>query len=648
MMMKPAERATPDEWARKHRVYPQTAGVPGPREPNLTPYVIAPVRAVHARTHKKVVLACGAQMGKSDGSLDIIGARFDSAPVPTLYLGPTKQFLQEQWEPRVTELLDDTPTLSRKVSRGKKWKQLRKLISGVPLRLAHGGSSTAIKSDPMGLALTDEADELMANVKGAGDPIRLVDRRGDTYADFVHYVTSTPSEGPSDVERDPDSGLEFWAEIDPSEISSTIWRLWQAGTRYHWAWPCPHCGEYFIPRFKCLQWEKPKGPDGKEGKSDPILAAKTAYLQCPQGCADPILEEHKEAMNAAGVYVAPGQYVEPSGKIVGSPPDSTSLSYWVSGLASPFKSLGERAAEYIDAVRSGDQGEIQAVINGSLGELYAPGSGDLPEWRDLERLKDPTKPFLLGEVPDWVRFLTLAADVQKDRLIWAIRGWGARSTSCLVQLGELFGPTVDEDVWDDLEDVLLDRYGGLPIRMALIDSGFRPGNPKQVPENRVYSFCQRHERICRPTKGRDTLAGRPLKPSQIEARVNWRGKIETVGLELFHLDTDYFKRAVHERLRWPVDEPGAYLLPDDVPDYYLQQMVSEARIRKPSGKPSWVQRTKENHFFDIEAMQVAAGWHLGAQRIRDRDHEARKAERRQAPVKKKRKPMADYSAELNG
>jgi phage terminase large subunit GpA-like protein len=638
-------RTTPDDWGRANRSYPPTAGVPGPRNPSLTPYVIAPIRAAHARTHKRVGFICGSQMGKSEGALDLIGERFDTAPVPTLYLGPTKQFLLEQWEPRIADLLNDTPSLSPKVSRGKKWKALRKLISGVPLRLAHGGSSTALKSDPFGLAITDEADELMANVKGAGDPIRLVDRRGDTYADFVHYVTSTPTEGPSDVEVDPESGLEFWAEVDPQEISSTIWRIWQSGTRYHWAWPCPHCSEYFIPRFKCLKWEKPKGPDGRELKSDAVMARKTAHIDCPR-CGCEITDESKAEMNARGVYVAPGQSIDPDGTVVGAPPESWTISFWVSGLASPFQSWGDRAAEYVEAVRSGEAAEIQAVVNGGMGELYAPGSGDVPEWRELEKLKNPVKPFRLGEVPDWVRFLTLACDVQKDRLVFGIRGWGHRSTSCLVQLGELWGNTSEEEVWEDLEGVLLDRFDGHPIRLALIDSGFRPGNPKQVPENRVYSFCQRHSRIARPTKGRDTLQGKPIRPSQIEARVNWRGKLETVGIELFHVDTDYFKRTVHERLRWPVDEPGAFYLPDDTPDYYLQQLVSEARIKKPGGKPTWVQRSKDNHFFDVEAMQAAAGWFLGAQRITERRSEP---EDMPAPaaIKPKQNKMAAYAAALN-
>lgn len=243
-MLTPTTRTTPDEWARANRTYPPTAGIPGPRDPRLTPYTIPFVRAVHARTHKRVVLVVGSQMGKSDSILDIIGERMDTAPVPMLYLGPTKQFLQEQWEPRIMQLLDEAPPLRFKLARGKRMTKTRKIIAGVPLRLAHGGSSVSLKSDPFGLAFTDEADEMLANVKGSGDPISQVDRRGDTYADFVHAIVSTPTEGPSDVDVDDASGLQFWADIDPQEVASTIWRLWQGGTRYHWAWPCPHCGEY--------------------------------------------------------------------------------------------------------------------------------------------------------------------------------------------------------------------------------------------------------------------------------------------------------------------------------------------------------------------------------------------------------------------
>jgi hypothetical protein len=65
-------------------------------------------------------------------------------------------------------LLDEAPTLKDKVARGKRMTKTRKVISGSPLRLAHAGSSTALKSDPAALALMDEVDEMLANVKKAG------------------------------------------------------------------------------------------------------------------------------------------------------------------------------------------------------------------------------------------------------------------------------------------------------------------------------------------------------------------------------------------------------------------------------------------------------------------------------------------------
>jgi hypothetical protein len=64
-ILRPAPRLPPDEWARANRIYPETSGLPGPRDPSITPYVVPVERAVHTGEHKRVVMVCGAQMGKS-------------------------------------------------------------------------------------------------------------------------------------------------------------------------------------------------------------------------------------------------------------------------------------------------------------------------------------------------------------------------------------------------------------------------------------------------------------------------------------------------------------------------------------------------------------------------------------------------------
>lgn len=601
---KPSPRVTPDEWARRNVVYPKTAGIPGPREPSLTPYKIPFARAVASGRYKTVVDVSAAQMGKTATLLDIVGHRLDQNPAPILYVGPNKQFLTEQMEPRFMELLDEAPSLKRKVARGKRMTKTRKFVNGVPLRLAHAGSSTALKSDPAALAILDEVDELLANVKGQGDPVGLVAARGDTYADFVMAITSTPSIGSTEVEHDDLSGLDFWKVVPGEDVQSAVWKMFQQGTRHHFAWCCPHCRQWFIPRFALLHWPE---------NASPRQAREEAYMTCGHAdCGGVIEEHHKPALNATGVMIAPGQHINQRGQVVGEPDnDSSTVSFWTSGLCSPFVSFGDRAESFLLAVRSGDHTKTQAVINAGFGELWAPGGGDVPELAEVFRLKVPYKK---GQVPAGVIALTAGVDVQKNRLVYVIRGWGAGGTSWLVDHGEVWGPTSEPEVWSRLTQVLEDEYASKRVRLAFIDSGFRPNKVEAGVESIVYDYCRRMQRICRPSKGVETLAEGALKVTKLE--LNDSGQRQKLGLDLIRINTDWCKLWVHERIRWPQDQPGAFFIPEDVSDDYCSQLLSEARVKSKLGKPQWIRRSRNNHYLDCEAMAYAAGYMLNVHRIR--------------------------------
>lgn len=549
-------------------------------------------------------MVTSAQSGKTETFLDIIGERLDNRPMPIIYVGPSKEFVTDQFEPRLVELFRQAPSLGRKVEGGidgKRQKRTLKRVAGTRIRLAHAGSSTALKSDPAAFALVDEYDEMLANVKGQGDPLGLVEARGDTYADFTTGIVSTPSNGMVEVERDPVSGLEFWSVAETDDVKSPIWRLWQEGTRHHWCWPCPHCKAYFVPRFSLMQWPK---------NATPAQGRREAYLRCPNnGC---VIEEcHKAQMNARGVHVAPGQTIDADGVVTGDPPDSSTLSFWISGLASPFVSFGQRAENYLTALRSNESAKIQTAMNAQFGEVYVDGSGDVPEW---ETIFANRQSYRAGEVNHAARYLTFGCDVQKNRLIWVVRAWGYRATSWLVKHGELMGNTAAEDIWNDLSEMLRTPFDEMLIKVAFIDSGFRPGKKEGVPVNRVYEFCRRHRRFAFPSKGSSHVMLRPLIKSTIE--VTQQGKQKPYGLELMRLDTDHWKSFVHERLRWPHDQPGAWYLNNDVDEEYCRQLVAEARVTTPSGKPQWVQRSRENHYLDAEAMAAAAGYLLNVQHLR--------------------------------
>lgn len=607
-MTTPTPRQTPDKWGADNRVYEPSSGVPGKRNPALTPYVIPVGEAIATGEWSRVVWSMFAQGGKSETFLDVMGERMDNAPAPILYTGPSKQFLTEQWDPRMEALLA-TKALRGKVS-ARRMTKTRKVISGLPIRLAHAGSSTALKSDPFALALTDEADELMANVKGQGDPIGLIDRRGDTYADFTHAIVSTPSRGACEVERDPESGLEFWSVQPPEDIDSKIWSLWQEGTRYHWAWPCPQCGAYFIPRFSCLEVS---GKDWR--KVTDAQARRDVRMICPRnGCvighADPkVTAETIAEMNARGVYVAPGQRVTKAGRVIGSPPESSTISFWVSGLASPFKTWNERAEAYVKALQSGDQQTVQTVINSGFGELWSPVGGEVPEWEEVRKCAIPYRE---GELPAGVVWWTMGVDVQKNRLVYTGRGWGAKLESWLLMRGVLYGDTSQDGVWADLAELIEAPIAGMHVKRVFIDAGFRPGKKDVIPEHKVYEFCRNHSRLCYATKGFDTRPT-PLSVNRID--VNVRGRKAKVGLDLVRLHTDFFKSWVHERVRWPEGVPGGWHLFETIDEDYCRQIVSEARIKKPSGGYTWIERSRNNHYLDTEALTYAGAYMLGVHRL---------------------------------
>ena len=561
--------------------------------------------------YDNVVAAMAAQMGKTDLELDCIGHRLDQRPAPILYVGPTRDFVTDQFEPRLTALLDEAKTLKLKVGRGKKVKKTRKMVAGVPVRLAHGGSSAALKSDPAALAFVDEYDEMLANIKGQGDPLGLVKARGDTYADFVTVVTSTPSQGLIETEVDPVSGLEFWKVADPNDIKSGIWKLFQEGTRYHWVWPCKHCREYFVPRFSCLDY--PKG-------ATPAQARRNTTLICPH-CGGVHHDSDKELMNDAGTYIAPGQTINRNGYVEGAPPDSSTCSFWVSGLASPFRTWGERVERYLQAVATGEDDKVQTAINAGFGECFALGAGgEIPEW---EEVKAKCLPYRIGEVPREVLRVTAGIDVQKRSLYWVIRGWGASGSSWLLDFGQLYGPTNEDDVWDQLARMLMTPLqDGLLIERAFVDSGFRPDKPEAGDMHRVYRFCRDYSWLAYATKGHDTQTT-PVRSAQIEVKEDGAKKAPH-SLMLMHLNSDHFKSEVHSRVRLQPGKPGSFHLPtfasdgapNGITEDYCRQIVSEGRVISPAThKPVWVRRNRANHFLDCEALAAAAAYTLRVQAI---------------------------------
>jgi len=598
-IIQPPPARTADQWAAQCMDLPPTSPVPGRYDPTRTPYVVPIMRAFSDPRYKVIVTVMGSQMGKTLSFMAIIGHRLDDDPAPIFYVGPDRDFLEDKLEPDIVSMLRSTPSLRRKTVWGKAQKKRRKVVNGAKLRLISAASSSQLASDSVALLLVDERDRMTGKVSDEGDPVRLARARLFTYPNGKAGIICTPLEGRVFSEYDPDTGLERWVHADPKKLASPTWRMWQQGTRHEWAWPCPHCGEFFIPRRSILKY------DGKDdiATADPMRAKATAHISCPKCGCDIEDGEHKAWMNERGVFVAPGQRIVPwTGELVGDIPAGETVSFWVSGLASPFVSWGDRAKDDVEAHQSGDPKEVKVVFNTGYGELYAPAA-DAPKHADVAECKLPYK---RGQIPYGVQRIAVTADVQKRGVYWVMRGWGARRESWLIDYGYVAGDTDQIEVWDNLEEIVRGSLpGGMTVNRLLIDSGYRPGRPSVLPENIVYDFCRRFNKMfAQPIKGEPTLAGGRRLASQ-DGDVDYRGKPRKYGgLILHRLNTDYFKTQVYERISRRKEILGGWHLPEDVDESYAKQVASETRILK-NGKPYW-QETGANHYLDCEMMQEAA------------------------------------------
>jgi phage terminase large subunit GpA-like protein len=89
--------------------------------------------------------------------------------------------------------------------------------------------------------------------------------------------------------------------------------------------------------------------------------------------------------------------------------------------------------------RSEGPEHLKTFVNTVLGEPWKD-RGDAPEW---QRLYARRETYAIGSCPAGVLFLTAGVDVQKDRLVYEVVGWGRDKAVLVDRRGVLPGDTSD-------------------------------------------------------------------------------------------------------------------------------------------------------------------------------------------------------------
>jgi len=235
-----------------------------------------------------------------------------------------------------------------------------------------------------------------------------------------------------------------------------------------------------------------------------------------------------------------------------------------------------------------------------------------------------------------VRLLTAGVDVQKDRWVFEVVGWGASRESWSIDKGVIPGNTGDQREWAKLDALLAQTYFGADgvayaINMLAIDSGFNT--------QMVYAWAKEHpaSRVM-ATKGvgaQQVIVGSPSPVDiTISGRVLRRGyKVWPIGVNVAKTELYGFLRLnASSEAGEPVYPPGYCHFPEYEEEFF-QQLTSEQLVSVKNTRTGFTAREwqilpgRENHFLDCRVYARAAASIQGIDRIREKS-----AERAAAPL----------------
>ena len=355
-----------------------------------------------------------------------------------------------------------------------------------------------------------------------------------------------------------------------------------------------------------------------------------------------IEEPQRMPMVRKGRWIGQGEEIGQDGVITGERIKRDIAGFWITGFMSPFLITGiggiaqEKEAAERTLQSSGEDKDIRTVMAKHFGIPYSPKrkAGSLNANDIADRAEQP---LTLGVVPEGVRFLTCAADVQKGYFEYLVRGWGANGESWVVDRGKILAePSTSLDDWDKLlSEVFQKRYPlstdplkFMQLRACGFDSAGEPGVTQQayaawlrwVRVGAVRSYGQSSGREAWsiiPTKGASTKDAPKLSVTYPDSgRLASKVASGSVPVAVFNPNSFKDDLAGHlakmEKGPWFIHFPYA-LRSSEQPHIFFEQLVSEIQTKNGS----WIKTTPNarNEALDLMVMNHVIAHLHGLARI---------------------------------
>ncbi|MEO3478149.1 phage terminase large subunit family protein [Phaeobacter sp. CAU 1743] len=559
--LRPPPNLKPSEWAEENIKIPIGNAVPGKMRFDNAPYQREVIDMTADPRCNRISLMWGAQVGKTQTALAAQAYRIGFNPVSQMMMQPSQGDLTTWLETKFNPLVEENEDLAELIAkpRGRQGvnNQRMKSYPGGFLMFSWSGSPKTMRGRSAPFIVCDETDGY--DRTNEGHPVGLLWQRAATFGD-----------------------QRLLLEISTPTIKGGSWieKSFEAGDQRYFYVLCPHCGHMQRLNWSQVTWDK---------DADGLHLAETAgYLCAGEGCG---------TVWSDGERVAAIRNAErDGGGWIASKPFRGHASYHLSELYSCFRRLEDIVQSFLDKKAAGD---LQTFVNVSLAETWEEEGDKLEASVLMERAEKFAAP-----VPMGAGVLTAGVDMQNDRLEVEVVGWGLGEESWSVDYRVLWGDPLQQDVWDELDELLSETWehesgAELRISAACLDTGGEGGRTQAA-----YDYARKR-------LGRKVWAikgvggwGRPIvtQPSKVKQRGVRPVYLHSIGV-------DEAKVVVAQRARRSDPGPGYCHFPHKRDPAWFDMFTAEAlrtRYVKGFAVREWHNVRPRNEAFDCRVYAYAA------------------------------------------
>lgn len=614
-LARPAELVSTTECAIKHRKLPGPAGGSVDWTPDLTPYVVGIQDTCDIPQVNVVGVKGPARSGKTVAAENLCTKNWIYGPSrDVLWYMQSRDDLNDYVDERVEWMLENHEAINAKIDWGYKRNSRSTKFIGDSLARWLPATKGTTRGKAAPIIVGDEIDGYTKLVRRS-ILTRLINRQREFGTGALAYICSHPDEGPTE-------GID-------AVLRECITHLWH--------WQCQACGFYSSPSPEAehrMNWnvaELVKRYADLERTAMLDRVAAEARLVCPH-CENEIGDEsnyresERFAMNATGVWLQEHQSIDADGTITGEPRLASYMGFSIHGFMSPFVAIGglarEWAAARLEATLTGIDTGLKEVVVKSLGETYL-GTEEEKQMEDYQTVKNRLRnePYVRGEVPPGVRFLTAFVDIQGDRFEVRVIGWNEFKESWLIDYYAIKQAPPDPETgrpafenidpanrasdWNVLEDgVLRQTYPlsdnpsmHLPIARMAIDTGGEAGVTNNARAFAARVITRKKDPVPQwrllLTKGASSKTYQPVYGKPKQQSFDDKGKPVPGAVWERTVNVHEIKSLIALRMKIAQPGPGAMHVPQDVKDRMMMELTAEQLVNG-----AWVAIRARNETWD--------------------------------------------------